>query len=357
MARSKRSFSSSCIPRASISPTEAVLSRIRITTPSPWTSGSVTTRMSTRRPSTVKPKRPSWGTRRSEMSRSAMILMRETTEADIFRLTVAAGVSTPSTRYMTRVSPSSGLMWMSEAPCWVACATIECTSLITGRLVFGLGQAEVLRADLLLLVDDVFDRIVQLGELGQQQVEVLDRGGAGAHAAAGHHADVVDRQDVGGIGHRHQHAAVLGEADRHRLVAAGGGGADEVDGAHVEVEGGQVDEVQAEALGHHAGELVVAQDPAFDQDQAGRAALLASRLDSVLDGLAVRQPEVHDDLSDHARGTTRMTGRVEALVRVGRWRGRGKRARLLFGRPCSGYGGGRGGLGHPSSYRHFGDGS
>ena len=38
---------------------------------------------------------------RSEMSRSAMILMRETTPAAILRLTVAAGASTPSTRNST----------------------------------------------------------------------------------------------------------------------------------------------------------------------------------------------------------------------------------------------------------------
>ena len=61
-----------------------------------------------------------------------MILIRETTPIAILRLTVAAGASTPSTRKSTRVSPSSGLMWMSEAPCCTAWATIECTSLITG---------------------------------------------------------------------------------------------------------------------------------------------------------------------------------------------------------------------------------
>ena len=46
-----------------------------------------------------------------------MILMRETTPIAILRLTVAAGASTPSTRNSTRVSPSSGLTWMSDAPC------------------------------------------------------------------------------------------------------------------------------------------------------------------------------------------------------------------------------------------------
>ena len=103
-----------------------------MTTPSPYTSGSVTTRMSTRRLSTCRAKRPSWGMRFSEMSRSAMILIRDTTPIDIFFLIDAAGISTPSTRNRTRVSPSSGLMWMSDAPCCTAWATTECTSLMTG---------------------------------------------------------------------------------------------------------------------------------------------------------------------------------------------------------------------------------
>ena len=49
-----------------------------------------------------------------------MILIRDTTPATIRRLTVAAGASTPSTRKRTRASPSSVLMWMSEAPSWMA---------------------------------------------------------------------------------------------------------------------------------------------------------------------------------------------------------------------------------------------
>ena len=108
------------------------LSRIRSTTLSPCTSGSVTTLMSTRRPSTVSANRPSWGTRFSAMSRSPMILIRDTTPGTIRRLIVAAGVSTPSTRNSTFASPSSGLTWMSEAPCCTAWAMIECTSLMTG---------------------------------------------------------------------------------------------------------------------------------------------------------------------------------------------------------------------------------
>ena len=54
-----------------------------------------------------------------------MILMRETTPVASLRFTVAAGNSTPSTRKSTRTSVSSGLMWMSEAPCCTACEMIE----------------------------------------------------------------------------------------------------------------------------------------------------------------------------------------------------------------------------------------
>ena len=91
-----------------------------------------------------------------------MILMRETTPTAILRLTVAAGASTPSTRNSTRVSPSSGLTWMSEAPCWIACATIECTSLMIGASLSASSTSRLPASSpvLGLLVDDVFDRVV-----------------------------------------------------------------------------------------------------------------------------------------------------------------------------------------------------
>ena len=88
-------------------------------------------------------------------------------------------------------------------------------------------------------------------------------------------ADVVDRQHVRRVGHRQQQRAVVGEADRHRLIALGRLGVEQADRAHVEVVDGQVDVVQAEALGHHAGELVVAQDALLDEHEPGRAALRA----------------------------------------------------------------------------------
>ncbi len=84
-ALSKRSRSGTAMPSLSSSTTTDALSRTRITTPSPWTLGSVTTRRSTCRPSTTKPTRPSCGRRFSAMFSSAMILMREITPAAIRR--------------------------------------------------------------------------------------------------------------------------------------------------------------------------------------------------------------------------------------------------------------------------------
>ena len=52
-----------------------------MTIDSPCTVGMVETRMSTRWPRSVTRMRPSWGSRRSAMFISAMILMREVTAA------------------------------------------------------------------------------------------------------------------------------------------------------------------------------------------------------------------------------------------------------------------------------------
>ena len=61
-----------------------------------------------------------------------MILTRETTPATIRFGTRAASWSTPSTRKRTRMSPSSGSKWMSEAPSETAWPRMLWTSLMTG---------------------------------------------------------------------------------------------------------------------------------------------------------------------------------------------------------------------------------
>ena len=69
-----------------------------MTMPSPQTPGIVTTRMSIAWPSTRSDTRPSCGSRRSAMSRSAMILMRETTPAFIRFGICVVSLRTPSMR-------------------------------------------------------------------------------------------------------------------------------------------------------------------------------------------------------------------------------------------------------------------
>ena len=108
------------------------VSRIRMTIPSPPTSGSETTRTSTLRPSTVTAIRPSWGTRRSAMSSPPMILIRETTDGASERGTVLPRVRTPSTRNITCISVGCGSRWMSDAPAWTASVMICWTSLTAG---------------------------------------------------------------------------------------------------------------------------------------------------------------------------------------------------------------------------------
>ena len=75
-----------------------------------------------------------------------------------------------------------------------------------------------------------------------------------ADLVAGHDRDVVDREDVRRVGHRDQQRALVGERDRHRLVALGDAGGDEVGGGHVDLEDAEVEVVEAVALGERARE-------------------------------------------------------------------------------------------------------
>ena len=108
------------------------LSRRRITTFSPYTVGKVATRMSMGLPPTIRPMRPSCGTRRSAMSSSAMIFRRLMTPACMRRGTDMISCSTPSTRKRIMSSLAWGSKWMSLAPSSTDCAITELTSLMMG---------------------------------------------------------------------------------------------------------------------------------------------------------------------------------------------------------------------------------
>ncbi len=166
------------------------------------------------------------------------------------------------------------------------------------RVLVGLVHVQLGLGLRVLLLDDLFDRLLHAGEPHDQDVEVLDRGARRAHPATGEHRDVVDAEHVGRVGHRQQQGSVFEEANGHRLVAADRVHVDQVDRAHVELVDGQVDVLQAEALGHDTGELVVAQNALLDQDLAGRLALGARDLDRVLDLLTRREAQIDDHVAD-----------------------------------------------------------
>ena len=65
--------------------------------------------------------------------------------------------------------------------------------------------------------DHVFEPVEARDERG----DVVGRRDRDAHLVAGHDRDVVDREHVGGVGHRDKQRALVGERDRHRLVALG----------------------------------------------------------------------------------------------------------------------------------------
>ncbi len=109
------------------------LSRMRMTASSPCTVGMMDTRKSMERPRSFTRKRPSWGTRFSAMSSSAMTLMRLMMVAWCsLAMGFIAGWSTPSMRYLITTSASRVSMWMSEARRFRASKIVESTRRMIG---------------------------------------------------------------------------------------------------------------------------------------------------------------------------------------------------------------------------------
>ena len=85
-----------------------------------------------------------------------------------------------------------------------------------------------------------------------------------------------------------QQRRLVDEGDRHRLVALGGGGGDEVRRGHVDLEDRQVQVVEPVALGDRAGELPPASARRRCEQHLARAwrPSVARRLDRRVDALA-----------------------------------------------------------------------
>ena len=103
---------------------------------------------------------------------------------------------------------------------------------------------------------------------------------------AGHHLDVVDREDVGRVGHRQQQRLGVDVADRHRLVAARGGHREQVRRPHVDLVDVEVDVVEPVALGDRARELVAVDHLVVAQQRLGRLAGHPRLVDHLVDPLA-----------------------------------------------------------------------
>ena len=246
-------------------------------------------------------------------------------------------------RKRTRIEPSSGSKWMSDVPCSAAWAMIWLTSLMTGassavsrRSTISPGpSSSVAEVDLGGRRDVLQPRL-----LGDQDRDVLARGDRDADLVAGHQRDVVDRQDVGRVGHRDQQPALAGERDRDRLVALGGLRVDEVGRRHVDVVDAEVEVVEAVALGDGARVVLLRQAPWSSSTCSGVVPVGARGLDGLLDARAVDEAQLDDDVGQEAGAAAAGPARRRDAVPV-RWtfvgrrggrRGRGRRRRERRGR-------------------------
>ena len=283
-----------------------------MTTDSPSTVGSVATRMSTWRPSTVRPIRPSWGSRRSAMSRLAMILTRDTRPATIARATVVESLTTPSMRKRTFIPPGRGSKWMSEAPRSTASATIEWTSLTTGASSADSRSSMTSASGCSL---ELLDAVAQPRQPAEQHVDVVGGRHRPVDLVAGDHPEVVHRQDVCRVCGRDDQRPRVGEGDRHDPMAAQHRRIDERRGARVDAHRVEVDVIHAVALGNRSRQLVGGHDAALQQRLTGRQAGIPGLLHGALDRFAAGEAELDDDVADPARRAATLRRRGEARQR------------------------------------------
>jgi hypothetical protein len=159
-------------------------------------------------------------------------------------------------------------------------------------------------SDLGALVDDrlLDDHVVDLVHAPDEREHVLRGGDGRADLVARHQRDVVDGENVAGVGHRDEQRALVEEADGHGGVALGRRRRQEVRRGHVDAVGVQVDVVDAEALGDDARKLGRREDAAVDEHLAGAPAARARLGDRELDRLGARVAEADDDVADLGRG-------------------------------------------------------
>ena len=171
---------------------------------------------------------------------------------------------------------------------------------------------------LLVLLDRLRDRGVELGGVRNSGVDVLGGRDRGAHVEAGHDRDVVDRPHVGRVRHRHQQRLVADEGDRDRAVALGRLAWNQVHGAEIDLEHTQVEMVEAEPLGRRTGELVAGDRPGLEQHLLGRHTARACFGDRGVDLRLAREAHLDDVVGDETAGAAAAGGRCQpgALSRL-----------------------------------------
>ncbi len=120
------------IPLSASVRTPLLVSKILITTFSPWLVGNTETRKSILRSSKVAEKRPSCGLRRSSNRIEERIFTRATTAICTFFGSSRLVARVPSTRNRTPTLPGLGSIWMSEALPSTAYRKIVATIFVTG---------------------------------------------------------------------------------------------------------------------------------------------------------------------------------------------------------------------------------
>ena len=189
---------------------------------SPWALGSVTTRMSTWRPSKRSVTRPSWGSAplgdvevghdldARDQSRDHPARHRRRVEQDAVDAEAHAHLALP------------GEKWISDAPRSTAWAMIELTSLTTGRVAGALHRcSETSRLAVGLLVDGFGDRVVEPAHARDDERDVVARCDCDLDRHARAQREVVDRYDVRRVLHRDQQRAVVELTDRDHREAFG----------------------------------------------------------------------------------------------------------------------------------------
>ena len=141
-------------------------------------------------------------------------------------------------------------------------------------------------------------------------------------SSAGRDLDVVDGEDVGRVGHRDQQRLLVDEADRQRPVAAGGVDRDQVGRRHVDLVDGEVDVVEAVALGDRARELVGVDRALLEQQLLGGAPGGAGLFDRLARAVFGDEAEIDEDVGDEAAGAAARSRRRQAR-RAARSAGRG----------------------------------